>query len=83
MTNSLSQIDPVLSTPEFVLRPLVPVTLALNVSTNVSEKVSNTSSIDTNTPQGIEEWIKDLTERSEHYAALHPHAKNGRKLHKR
>ena len=66
----LSDMTPLLSTPDFVVRPLVPISLALPAS------VAQDPAPDT-APESIEDWLESLTERNGYQG------KTGRKLHKR
>ena len=77
-TTSLSDIAPVLSTPEFIVRPIVPFSLALQSECqNKGSKNNN----ETETPESIDNWLKNLTEKSaQNSAGL---GKNGRRHHKR
>ena len=77
MTSSLSDIAPVLSTPDFIVRPLVPVSLALQTQSN--EGGNNKSTIETQ--ESIDDWLQNLTEKSAQNAA--EMGKNGRRHHKR
>ena len=52
-----SDIAPVLSTPDFVVRPLVPVSIAFQQQTTEPPQ----------TQESIEEWLKGLTERSKYF----------------
>ena len=76
-TTSLSDIAPVLSTPEFIVRPIVPFSLALQSECQNKGKNNN----ETETPESIDNWLKNLTEKSaQNSAGL---GKNGRRHHKR
>ena len=78
MTSSLSDIAPVLSTPDFIVRPLVPVSLALQTQNNGNiSKKGNTIE----TQESIDDWLQNLTEKSAQNAA--ELGKNGRRHHKR
>ena len=75
MTNSLPDIAPVLSTPDFIVRPIVPFSLALQ--SNQETIKSN----ETDTPENIDNWLKNLTEKSTQNSV--DLGKNGRRQHKR
>ncbi len=85
MTNSLSDIAPVLSTPDFVLRPLVPVSLDLRAQEDTTATTASSKSFTLDTPESIEEWLQDLTERSGQNNGPENgnSSRKGRRLHKR
>ena len=73
-TNSLSaDIPPVLSTPDFIIRPLVSVSFALTTPTDPALE----------SREKIEEWLKNLTEKSSSTSASDTQSRRGRKAHKR
>ena len=79
MTTSFSDIVPVLSTPEFVVRPLVPVSFELQQNQQRPEKTPEIKETLKNN-ESIDDWLKNLTEKSVQSAGL---CRNGRRHHKR
>ena len=79
MTTSFSDIVPVLSTPEFVVRPLVPVSFELQQNQQKPEKTPEIKETLKNN-ESIDDWLKNLTEKSVQSAGL---CRNGRRHHKR
>ena len=79
-TSSLSDIAPVLSTPDFIVRPLVPVSLALQTQEqNDSNKIENKSHFESK--ESIDDWLQNLTEKRAQNAT--EMGKNGRRHQKR